>query len=86
MQPDPMFIPYMSGKIIPPFNSLIPNPLASRNRTIHALVEVLCFVVAVQCLLSRKRGSPGTTGLVAEVTPLRRMFLVPTTIWLGMNV
>ena len=51
---DPMFIRYMSGEIILSFNSLIPNPLASRNWTVHALVEMLRFMMAVQCLLCWK--------------------------------
>jgi len=64
-----MFIQYMSRKIILSFDPLIPDPLAPGDRTIHALVEVLHFVVAVQCLLSRKRRSPGATWFAAEITP-----------------
>ena len=85
-QLDPMLIPYMSRNIILSFNSLIPDLVASWNWTIHALVEVLHFMVAVQCLLSQKRGSPGTTRLVAEVIPPERMRLWLTTNLLGMNV
>ena len=51
---DPVFIPYMSGEIILPFNSLNPDLLAPGNRTIHTLVEVFDFIVAVQCLLGKK--------------------------------
>lgn len=48
---DPMFIQYMSGKIIPSFNPLIANPLAPWDRTILALVEMLHTTMTVQCLL-----------------------------------
>lgn len=78
VQPDPMSIPYMSRKIILSFNPLIPNSLAPRNRTIHALFQVLHFVVAVQCLLSQKQGSPGATGLAVEVTPPFGRWLRPS--------
>jgi len=53
-----MFIQYMGRKIILSFDPLIPDPLAPGDWAIHALVE-LRFVVAVQCLLSWKRRSPG---------------------------
>jgi len=64
-----MFIQYMSGKVILSFDPLIPDPLAPGDRAIYALIEVLHFVVAVQCLLSRKRRSPGAAWLAAEITP-----------------
>jgi len=67
-----MFIQYMSGKIILSFDPLIPNSLTSRNWAIYTLLEMLHFMVAVECLLSRKRGWPSATWLVARVTtPLR---------------
>jgi len=68
-QHDPMFVQYMSRKIILSLDPPIPDPLASRDRTIHPLVEVFRFVVAVQRLLSRKQRSPGAAWLAAEVTP-----------------
>ena len=46
-QLDPMFIPYMSRKIILSLDPFIPDPPASRNRTIYAFVEVLHFLVAI---------------------------------------
>ena len=83
---DPMFIPYMSGKIILSFNPFIPDPLATRNWAVHTLVEVLHFVVAVQCLLSQKRSLPSAARLAAEVTLPLGMFLWPTTELLGRDV
>ena len=73
-QLDPMFIPYMSGKIILSFNTLIPYPLAPWNWTIDAHVEVLHFTMAVQCLLRLEGGSPSAVRLTAEVALPLRMF------------
>ena len=84
-QPNPMFIQYMSGKVILSFDPLIPNLLASRDWAIHALVKVPHFVVAVQRLLRRKRGSPGATWLTARVTPPLGACSRPTTQPLGMR-
>ena len=77
-QPDPMFVQYMSRKVIPSFDPLIPDLLTPRNRTIHALVKVLYLVMAVQCLLSWKRGSPRATRLETGVTPPLRAYWRPT--------
>jgi len=68
-QPDPMFIQYMSRRVILSFNPLIPNPLTTRDWTVYKDIEIFHFVVVVLCLLSQKRGWPGTTRLMAEVTP-----------------
>ena len=77
-----MFIQYMSRKIILSLDPLIPDPLAPGDWTIHAFVEVLHFVMAVQCLLSRKRRSPGATLFAAEVTaPLSTR----TCLWLAVG-
>jgi len=73
----------MSGKVILSFNTLIPDLLTPRNRTIHTLVEVLHIVVAVQRLLGRKRGSPGAPWLKAGVAPPLRTCLQPTAERLG---
>ena len=64
-----MLIPYVSRNIILPFNPFVPNPLAPGNRTIYPHVEMLHLVVAVQCLPCGKRGLPGATRLMAEVSP-----------------
>jgi len=65
-----MLIPDMSIKVVLPFDSLIPNALASRDWAIEAFLEMLRLTVTVQGLLHRKWGWPSATGFIANIFPL----------------
>jgi len=62
-----MLIPHMGTKVIPPFDSPIPDAVTSRERAIKAFLEMSHLMVTAQALLCRERGSPGAARFIANI-------------------